>query len=60
MAATGRVVTEIAGSEEEKDVNFFSHTQQVEDVLIQKRLSRHGFLFCFHAHTVNGSLEHHS
>lgn len=62
MAATSTLVTEIAGSEEEEHINFFSHTQRVEDVfiLIQKRLSRQRFLCCFRVHTVNGLLEHHS
>lgn len=62
MAATSTLVTEIAGSGEEEHINFFSHTQRVEDVfiLIQKWLSRQGVLFCFRARTVNGLLEHHS
>lgn len=62
MAATSTLVTEIAGSGEEEHINFFSHTQRVEDVfiLIQKWLSRQGVLFCFCARTVNGLLEHHS
>lgn len=62
MAAASRLVTEIAGSEEEEDIHFFSHTQGVEVVfvLIQKWLPRQGFLLCFRAHTMNGLLEHHS